>query len=183
MLRLQEHRTQASNRFAIALCRSQVLLPKANRQFRYRQMQIAPGRSFEYLAAQNRSLADARGFRRKYDNVEFRGEGGYKTHIRAQLSEKRQCCLPSAFQPARECASLFQRQQSLRGPQGRRGGPRAGALQAYLAQVQLRGTEIRVGRIVLVQSANSGIAKEHAAAPVGLQSVLVRIDDNRVRFS
>src|SRR6266576_2279490 len=183
MLRLHEHRTQASNRFAIALCRSQVLLPKTNRQFRYRQMQIAPGRSFEYLAAQNRSLADAPGFRHKYDNVEFREQGGYKPHILAQLSEKRQRRLPSAFQPAREFASLFQRQQSLRGPQGRRRRPRTGALQAYLAQVQLRGAEIGVGRIVLVQSAHSGIAKEHAAAPVGLPSVFVRIDDNRVRFS
>src|SRR5467141_899186 len=183
MLRLNEHRSQASNRFAIALCRCQVLLPKTNRQFRYRQMQIASGRSFEYLAAQNRSLAEARGFRRKYHNVEFRREGGYKPHILAQLSEKRQRCLPSAFQPAREFASLFQRQQSLRRPQGRRSRPRTGALQAYLAQVQFRGTEISVGRIMLVQSAHSGIAKEHAAAPVGLQSVFVRIDDNRVRFS
>src|SRR5947208_14269670 len=135
MLRLDEHRTQASNRFAIALCRSQVLLPKANRQFRYRQMQIAPGRSFEYLAAQDRSPADACGFRRKYDNVEFRGEGGYKPHILAQFSEKRQRCLPSAFQTAREFASLFSRQQSLRLPQGLRRGARTGALTAQRAQV------------------------------------------------
>src|ERR1700730_14601274 len=100
MLRLHKHRSQASNRFAIALSRSQVLLPKTNWQFRYRQMQIAPGRRFEYLAAQNRSLADARGFRRKYDNVEFRREGGYKPRIRAQLSEKCQRCLSSALPPA-----------------------------------------------------------------------------------
>src|ERR1700730_16617087 len=155
MLRLHKHRSQASNRFAIALSRSQVLLPKTNWQFRYRQMQIAPGRRFEYLAAQNRSLADARGFRRKYDNVEFRGEGGYKPHILAQLSDKRQRCLPSAFQPTREFASLCQRQQSMRRPQGRRSRPRTGALQAYLAQVQFGGAEIRVGRIMLVHSAHS----------------------------
>src|SRR5260370_40130191 len=36
---------------------------------------------------------------------------------------------------------------------------------------------------MLVQSADFGVAKEHAAAPVWLQSMLVRIDDNRVRFS
>jgi len=65
----------------------------------------------------------------------------------------------------------------------RRSRPRTGALQAYLAQVQFGRAEISVGRIMLVHSAHSGIAKEYAAAPVGLQSVLVRIDDNRVRFS
>ena len=36
---------------------------------------------------------------------------------------------------------------------------------------------------MLVQSAHFRVAKEHAAAPVWLQSVLVRIDHNRVRFS
>ncbi len=66
---------------------------------------------------------------------------------------------------------------------GRRGRSRARALQAYLAQVEFRGAEIGVGRIVLVQSADFGVVKQHAAAPIGLQSVLVRIDHNRVRFS
>src|SRR5713101_7478246 len=100
MLRLHEHRTQASNRLSFSLGRSQVLRPKTNQQFRYRQMQIAPGRGFEYLAAQNRSLADARGFRRNSYDVEFGREGGYKPRIRAQLSEKCQRCLSSALQPA-----------------------------------------------------------------------------------
>src|ERR1700687_3885186 len=40
MLGLHEHRPQASEGFAIGLHRSQMLLPKSNRQFRYRQMQI-----------------------------------------------------------------------------------------------------------------------------------------------
>src|SRR5882762_10925726 len=72
MLGLHEHGAQASECFAIALHRSRMLLPKTNRQFRYRQMQIALRRRFKYLAAQNRRLAGTRGFRRKYDNVEFR---------------------------------------------------------------------------------------------------------------
>src|SRR5260370_38750952 len=128
-------------------------------------------------------MADARGFRRKYDNVQFRGEDRRKPCIHSQFFEKCQRRLPSAFQPARKFAPLFQRQQSLRRPQGRRGRPRTGALQAYLSQMQLGGAEIGVGRIVLVQSADFGVAKEHAAAPVWLQSMLVRIDHNRVRFS
>src|SRR5882762_5626062 len=72
MLGLHEYGAQANEGFAIGLHRSQMLLPKTNRQFRYRQMQIALRRRFEYLAAHNRRLAGTRGFRRKYDNVEFR---------------------------------------------------------------------------------------------------------------
>src|SRR5207244_8374838 len=49
--------------------------------------------------------------------------------------------------------------------------------------VQLRGAEIRVRRIVLVQSANFGVAKQHAAATVRLQAMLVRIDHHGVRVS
>src|SRR5437879_9044122 len=145
-------------------------------------MQTAFRRSFKYLAGQNGSRADARSFWRKYDNVQFRCEGRHKTGVRAQLAEKRQCCLSSAFQPSCEFTSLFEGQQFVRRPQSSRSRPRTGALQAYLAQVQFLGAEIGVGRIVLIQSADLGVAKEHATAPVGLQSVLVRVDHNRVRF-
>src|SRR6202171_3788652 len=50
MLGLHEHGAQASEGSAIRLHRSQMLLPKTNRQFRYRQMQIALRRRFEDLA-------------------------------------------------------------------------------------------------------------------------------------
>src|ERR1700687_6108378 len=50
MLGLHEHGAQASEGFAIGLHRSQMLLPKTNPQFRYRQMQIALRRRFEDLA-------------------------------------------------------------------------------------------------------------------------------------
>src|SRR6266404_1278877 len=91
--------------------------------------------------------------------------------------------LPSPFQPARKFAAFFQWQQSLRHPQRRRSRPRPRALQAYLAQMQFGRAEIRVRRIVLIQSADSRVAKEHATAPVGLQAVLMRIDHDGVRFS
>ena len=51
MFRLHQDGAQASERFAIALHRSQVRFPEVNRQFRYRQMEISFGRRFEYLAA------------------------------------------------------------------------------------------------------------------------------------
>src|ERR1700674_5756533 len=50
MLGLHEHGAQASEGSAIMLHRSQMLLPKTHRQFRYRQMQIALRRRFEDLA-------------------------------------------------------------------------------------------------------------------------------------
>src|SRR2546429_2476240 len=146
-------------------------------------MQTALRRSFKYLAGQNRSRADARSFRHKYDNVQFRCEGRYKLSIRVQLVEKRKCCLSSAFQPACEFATLFQWRRFVRGRQSRRSRPWTGALQAYLTQVQLLGAEIGVGRIVLIPSSDLGVAKDHATAPIGLQSMLVRVDHNGVRFS
>ena len=74
----------------------------------------------------------------------------------------------------------LKRQQPLRGPQGHRRCPGPGTLQADLAKVQLLGSEVGVRRVVLVEAAHAGVAKEHAAAAVGLQPVLVRIDDDRV---
>jgi len=59
-------------RFRDRLHRSQMLLPKTNRQFRYRQMQIALRRRFEYLAAQKQKTRWHSRLSRKYDNVEFR---------------------------------------------------------------------------------------------------------------
>ena len=46
--------------------------------------------------------------------------------------------------------------------------------------MQFCGAEIGVGGIVLVKRANGRIPEEYAAAAIGLQPVLVRIDDDRV---
>ncbi len=66
--------------------------------------------------------------------------------------------------------------------QPQRGGGRAGAraLEADLAEVQVAGGEVGVRRVVLVQPADAGVAEQHRAAAVGLQAVLVRVDDDAV---
>src|SRR4051812_24692721 len=48
--------------------------------------------------------------------------------------------------------------------------------------MEFRRTEVGVGRIMFVQTADAGIAKKNAAAAVGLQAVLVRIDDDGIGF-
>src|SRR5260370_8339426 len=49
--------------------------------------------------------------------------------------------------------------------------------------MQFRGTEVSVRRIMLIQAADTWIAEKDAAAAVGLQTVLVRIDDDGVDFT
>src|SRR5689334_11973155 len=56
----------------------------------------------------------------------------------------------------------------------------ARALEADFAEVKLAGREVGVGRVVPVEAANSRIAEDNASATVGLQTMLMRIDDNRV---
>jgi len=100
--------TQASNRFAIALCRSQVLLPKTNRNSRYRQMQIAPWPQLRIsCGSKQKPPLTLLAFGTKYDNVEFRGEGGYKPHILRSFSEKHQRCLPSRSNPRANSPPFF----------------------------------------------------------------------------
>ena len=43
----------------------------------------------------------------------------------------------------------------------------------------LRG-EVGVGRVVFVEAADGGIAEEDTATTIGLQAVLVRVDDDGV---
>src|SRR5258708_39504984 len=49
--------------------------------------------------------------------------------------------------------------------------------------MQFRRTKVSVRRIMLIQAADIGIAEKDAAAAVGLQAVLVRIDDDGVDFT
>src|ERR1043166_7820531 len=48
--------------------------------------------------------------------------------------------------------------------------------------MQFRGAEIRVRRVVFVQLPPARIAKQYTTASIRLQSVLVRINHNRIRF-
>src|SRR5882762_7695656 len=49
--------------------------------------------------------------------------------------------------------------------------------------MQFRRTKVSVWRIMLIQAADTWIAEKDAAAAVGLQAVLVRIDDDGVHFT
>src|SRR5262252_2795828 len=83
----------------------------------------------------------------------------------------------------RELPAADRRQEAHRGPERRGAGARAGTLETDLAQVKLRRGEVRVRRVVLVQPPDGWIAEEDATAAVGLEPVLVRVDDDRVRLA
>ena len=77
--------------------------------------------------------------------------------------------------PSRSRAKHAQRR-----PQRGGGGTGPRALQADLAEVQVARREVRVRRVVAVQAADAGVAEQHGAAAVGLEAVLVRVDDDGV---
>ena len=79
-----------------------------------------------------------------------------------------------------EALVALQRQRLQRQPQagGRRAGARA--LQADLAQVQVGLGEVRERRVVAIDALHGRIGEQHRAAPVGLQAVLVGVDDDGV---
>ena len=79
-----------------------------------------------------------------------------------------------------EALVALQRQRLQRQPQpgGRRAGARA--LQADLAEVQVGLGEVRERRVVAIDALHRRIGEQHRAAPVGLQAVLVGVDDDRV---
>ena len=71
-------------------------------------------------------------------------------------------------------------QEALGGPEGDGGGSGAGALEGDLAEVEFFGGEVGEGRVVFVEAADGGIAEEDGAAAVGLEAMLVRVDDDGV---
>src|SRR6266571_3468698 len=90
---------------------------------------------------------------------------------------------PSQRQTPCEFASLRQGQQFLRGPERHCRRAWARAFQTDFPQMQLGGTEVRVGRIVLVEAAHGRIAEKHAPATVRLETVFVWIDDDGIRLT
>ena len=91
-----------------------------------------------------------------------------------------ECGGAAVVQHPRELAAVHERQEALRRPERDRRGAGPRALEADLAEVQVAGTEIGIGRVVSVVPADGGIAEDHTAAAVGLQAVLVRVDDDRI---
>ena len=86
----------------------------------------------------------------------------------------------TGFEALGEGAAGGVRQELLGGPEGDGGGSGAGALEGDLAEVEVFRGEVGVGRVVFVEAADGGVAEEDAAAAVGLEAVLVGVDDDGV---
>ncbi len=86
----------------------------------------------------------------------------------------------AGFEALRELAAGSVGQQLLGGPERDGGGSGAGALERDFAEVEILRGEVGVGRVVFVEAADGGVAEENAAAAVGLEAVLVRVDDDGV---
>ena len=91
-----------------------------------------------------------------------------------------ECGGVAGFEALREDAAERVGEQLLGGPESDRGGSGAGALERDLAEVEILRREVGVGGVVFVEAADGGVAEEDTAATVGLQAVLVRIDDDGV---
>ena len=65
-------------------------------------------------------------------------------------------------------------------PQGRGRSTSPAALERDLAEVQLIGAEVGVGGIVDVEPPDARIGEEDGAAAVGLEAVLMGVDDDAV---
>ena len=73
-----------------------------------------------------------------------------------------------------------EREGAEREPERAGGGAGPRAFERDLAEVQFVRGEVGVRRVVTVEPADGRIAEEDAAAAVGLEPVLVRIDRNRI---
>ena len=71
-------------------------------------------------------------------------------------------------------------EELLGGPECYRRGPGARTFEGDLAEVEVFRGEVSVGRVVFVEAADSRVAKEDAAAAVGLEAVLMGVDDDGV---
>src|ERR1700691_3281739 len=113
-------------------------------------------------------------------NVELRSRTGDKARVRSNAGVEAERGFPALLKSMRKLAAADEGQKALGGPKrhGRCARPRA--FEADLAKVEFAGSEVGVGRVVLVPAAHGGIAEQDAAAAVGLQTMLVRVDDDGV---
>src|ERR1035437_8852787 len=109
-----------------------------------------------------------------------RGDGGEDAGIGGEGAMQGEGGFASGFESAGELASFRVWEQALGGPESYGGGSGAGTFEGDLAEVEFLRREVGEGGVVLVEAADGGVAEENAAAAVGLQAVLVRVDDERV---
>ena len=145
-------------------------------------MEIVFGTGGKSLRSQAGGLGNGRGVVLPDDDVE-RGGGcdeGMKAAAGAEAVVEIEGGGAAAGEAAGEIAAGREREQLLGGPERDGGGAGAGALEADLAEVELLGGEVGVRGVVLVEAAHGGVAEEDAAAAVGLEAVLVGVDDDGV---
>ncbi len=140
---------------------------------------LARGR-FEQGAGATRRLARRGRLHGPGDDVELGRGDRHVLLTRRQVVHQRQGTVAAGAERVGELAAALERQQPLRRPQRNRRCPGARAFQRNLPEVQFVRAEVGVGRIVPVMTADGRVAKQYAAAAVGLQPVLVRIDDDGI---
>ena len=99
--------------------------------------------------------------------------------VSSRAAQSRAARRPAA-RTAPEALVALQRQRLQGQPQPGGGGAGARALQADLPEVQVGLGEVRERRVVAIDAPPHRVGEEHRAAAVGLQAVLVRIDDDGV---
>jgi hypothetical protein len=71
-------------------------------------------------------------------------------------------------------------QQLLGGPERNGRGSGTGAFERNLTKVKVFRRKVGIGGVVFVEAADGGIAEENATAAIGLEAMLVRVDDDGV---
>jgi hypothetical protein len=123
-------------------------------------------------------LRDAGG---EEDNVELRWVNGRdKARILTDSAIQFKSGGSSGFEAKSECTGARVRQELLCCPESNGRGSGAGALEGDLAEVKVFRGKVGVGRVVFIEAADGGIAKENGSTAVGLEAVLVGIDDDGV---
>ena len=147
------------------------------------EMQILPRRGIEDRTCPGRAFFSIRAAHRPHNNVQFRLDRAMKNSEAASRRCNSIAAARQASSMPREFSLGNQRQQALRRPKRHGCRPGARTLQADLPKMQFVRGEISIGRIVFVEASHGRIAKQHAAAAVGLQPVLVRIDDDGIHLA
>ena len=173
----RKHKTVSRSGWNAPLVRCE----KSHGQANQGEMQILARGRVENSLRELGYLAGGCRARRPHHDVEFRRERHEPTGIAAQALGELQGGAAAGFQHLREFPAPHERQQALCSPQRHRRSARPGTFQADFAEMQLGRSEISVRRFVLVDRTDAGIAKQHATAAVRLQSVLVRVNDDRIR--
>ena len=146
-------------------------------------MQVSLGGGVENPTGSRRRFARRLGPDGPHDDIQLGRERRGESLVLFERPVKNQRRLAARFEPPGKCTADFERQQPHRRPECHGRGPRPRALQRDLAQVQLGRAEVGIGRVMPIEPADGRVAEQDASATIGLEAVLVRVDDDRVRLA